>query len=63
MLRVEEEISQLEANLAELEMQLQNPPDDAKKVVQLGKKYSEVQSALSQHMHLWEELALQLDRV
>jgi hypothetical protein len=44
-------------------MQLQNPPVDAKKVVQLGKKYSEVQSALSQHMQLWEELALQLDRV
>ncbi|MBW6475366.1 MAG: ABC-F family ATP-binding cassette domain-containing protein [Anaerolineaceae bacterium] len=63
MLRVEEEISQLEANLAELEIQLQNPPDDAKKVVQLGNKYSEVQSALSQHMQLWEELALQLDRV
>ncbi len=63
MLRVEEEISQLEANLAALEMQLQNPPDDAKKVVQLGKKYSEVQSALSQNMQLWEELALQLDRV
>jgi len=63
MLRLEEEISQLEANLAELEMQLQNPPDDAKKVVQLGKKYSEVQSALSQNMQLWEELALQLDRV
>jgi ABC-type Fe2+-enterobactin transport system substrate-binding protein len=63
MLRVEEEISQLEANLAAIEMQLQNPPDDAKKVVQWGKKYSEVQSALSQHMQLWEELALQLDRV
>lgn len=63
MLRVEEEISQLEANLSALEMQLQNPPDDAKKVVQLGKKYSEVQSALSQNMQLWEELALQLDRV
>lgn len=63
MLRVEEEISQLEANLAELEIQLQNPPDDAKKVVQLGEKYSEVQSTLSQHMQLWEELAIQLDRV
>jgi ATP-binding cassette subfamily F protein 3 len=63
MLRVEEEISQLEANLAALEIQLQNPPDDAKKVVHLGKKYSEVQSVLSQHMQLWEELALQLDRV
>jgi len=63
MLNVEEKISQLEANLAELEIQLQNPPDDAKKVVQLGKKYSEVQSTLSQHMQLWEELALQLDRV
>ncbi|MBE0687183.1 MAG: ABC-F family ATP-binding cassette domain-containing protein, partial [Anaerolineaceae bacterium] len=63
ILVVEEKISQLEANLAELEMQLQNPPDDAKEVIQLGKKYSEVQSALSQHMQLWEELALQLDRV
>jgi len=63
MWRVEEEISQLEANLAALEIQLQNPPEDAKKVVQLGKKYSEVQSTLSQHMQLWEELALQLDRV
>lgn len=63
MLRVEEEISKLEANLADIEMQLQNPPDDAKKVVQLGKKYSEVQSALSQQMQLWEELALQLERV
>jgi len=63
MLSVEEKISQLEANLAELEMQLQNPPDDAKKVVQLGKKYTEVQSTLSQHMQLWEELALQLDMV
>lgn len=63
MLAVEEKISQLEANLAELEMQLQNPPDDAKEVIQLGKKYSEVQSVLSQQMQLWEELALQLDRV
>ncbi len=63
MLSVEEKISQLEANLSELEMQLQNPPDDAEKVVQLGKKYTEVQLMLSQHMQLWEELALQLDRV
>lgn len=63
MLRVEEEISQLEADLVKLEMQLQNPPDDAKQIVQLGKKYTEMQSALSQHMQLWEELALQLDRV
>ncbi len=62
MLRVEEEISQLEANLSELEIQLQNPPDDAKKVVQLGNKYSEVQSALSYQMQLWEELAIQLER-
>ncbi|MDO9086293.1 MAG: ABC-F family ATP-binding cassette domain-containing protein [Anaerolineaceae bacterium] len=63
MLEVEEKISQLEATLAELEKQLQNPPDDAGKVVQLGKNYTEVQSTLSQQMQLWEELALQLDRV
>jgi ATP-binding cassette subfamily F protein 3 len=63
MLDVEEKISQLEANLAELEKQLQNPPEDAGKVVQLGKNYTELQSALSYQMQLWEELALQLDRV
>jgi ATP-binding cassette subfamily F protein 3 len=63
MLDVEEKISQLEANLAELEKQLQNPPEDAGKVVQLGKNYTEMQSALSYQMQLWEELALQLDRV
>ncbi len=63
MLNLEEKISQLEANLVEIEIQLQNPPDNANKVVQLGKKYSEVQSALLQHMQMWEELALQLDRV
>lgn len=63
MLDVEEKISQLEANLAELEKQLQSPPDDAGKVVQLGKNYTEVQSALSQQLQLWEELALQLERV
>ena len=63
MLEVEEKISQLEANLAELEKQLQNPPENAGIVVQLGKHYTEVQSSLSQQMQMWEDLAIQLDRV
>ena len=63
MLEVEEKISQLEANLAELEKQLQNPPENAGNVVQLGKNYTELQSSLSHQMQMWEDLAIQLDRV
>ena len=62
MLDVEEKISQLETNLLDLEKQLQNPPDDSLKVVQLGEKYTEMQSELTQNMKIWEELAFQLEQ-
>ncbi len=58
---VEAQISQLEADISAIESALQNPPDDAGKVVQLGKDYSKLQSVLSEQMQHWEDLAKQLE--
>ncbi len=62
MLAAEAKISQLEAELTSIELALQNPPDDAGKVVQLGQEYSKLHSVLSEQMQAWEELAKQLEQ-
>ena len=62
MLEAEEQISQLESKLSDLEKQLQNPPDDSAIVIQIGKKYAETQSELTQILQIWEELALQMEQ-
>ena len=62
MLAAEAKISQLEAELTSIELALQNPPEDAGKVVQLGQEYSKLHSVLSEQMQAWEELAKQLEQ-
>ena len=58
---VELKILLIEGRLAELEQQLQNPPDDGEKVVQLGVEYAEVQARLNEQMQLWERLVGELE--
>jgi len=53
---VEERISGLETELAELSRKLENPPADVGKVHQLGKEYARVQAELDQLMEEWAEL-------
>jgi ATP-binding cassette subfamily F protein 3 len=61
MMATEDKISQLEAAITNIELALQNPPEDAGKVVQLGQEYARLNSDLSEQMQAWEELAKQLE--
>lgn len=61
MQNLEAKISQLEAEITAIELVLQNPPEDAVKVVQLGEDYANLQSILAEQLHNWEALAMQLE--
>jgi ATP-binding cassette, subfamily F, member 3 len=54
---IEAEISKLEAQMAKITRQLENPPTDPVKVQQLGEEYNRLQQALEERMNVWAELA------
>ena len=54
---VENQVATLEARLAELGTQLENPPDDADALRELADEYNRVQDAMDEMLVEWEELA------
>ena len=54
---VENQVAALEARLAELGAQLENPPDDAEKLRQLADEYNQVQDEMDEMLEEWEALA------
>jgi ATP-binding cassette subfamily F protein 3 len=54
---LETEISRLEAELATITRQLENPTNDGGKVHKLGQEYNRVQQVLDERMAEWGELA------
>jgi ATP-binding cassette, subfamily F, member 3 len=54
---IEAEISDLEAQMAKITRQLENPPADPVKVQQLGEEYNRLQQALEERMNVWAEMA------
>jgi ATP-binding cassette, subfamily F, member 3 len=50
---IEAEISNLEAQMAKITRQLENPPPDPAKVQQLGEEYNRLQEALEERMGVW----------
>jgi len=57
---IEAEISALEAQIAMITRQLENPPSDAGKVIQLGRDYQNLQHNLEVRLTEWADLAEQL---
>ena len=58
---VEKEIADLETRIQELELQLQNPPDDGLEVRRMGLEYQKTQHELAEHLRDWEEIATSLE--
>ena len=54
--QLENKIAALEAQLAELGAQLENPPTDAAEVTRLGKKYKSTQQEMDEKLAEWERL-------
>ena len=54
---VENKVAALEARLAELGTQLENPPDDADELRKLADEYNRVQDEMDDALVAWEELA------
>ncbi|MBI2757375.1 MAG: ABC-F family ATP-binding cassette domain-containing protein [Chloroflexi bacterium] len=54
--QLENKIAALEAQLAELGAQLENPPADAAEVTRLGKEYESMQRAMDEKLAEWEGL-------
>ncbi len=50
-------ISRLEAELAAVTAQLENPPDDPALVASLAERYEQIRAALEEQLHIWTELA------
>jgi hypothetical protein len=53
---VEDQIADLETQLAVLSRQLENPPADSTKVQKLGSDYVHLQGELEERMKEWEAL-------
>ncbi|MFL7891789.1 MAG: ribosomal protection-like ABC-F family protein [Anaerolineales bacterium] len=53
---VEEQIAQLEAQLATLALRLENPPTDSTQVQELGEDYVEIQNEINALLAEWEQL-------
>ncbi|MCS6993099.1 MAG: ABC-F family ATP-binding cassette domain-containing protein [Anaerolineales bacterium] len=53
---LEEAITALEAELAAISRQLENPPTDPAQVAQLGRDYERIQRAMDEKLAQWEEL-------
>lgn len=54
---VETEISRLEEELSAIGRQLENPPDNPQKVLELGTDFNRIQQELDERMHQWEVLS------
>ncbi len=54
---LEKEIGALERRLGEISRQLENPPADPGKVLQLGEEYNRLEQKLEEKMQSWAELA------
>ncbi|MCL4529424.1 MAG: hypothetical protein M1282_08430, partial [Chloroflexi bacterium] len=54
--QLENKIAALEAQLAELGAQLENPPADAAEVTRLGKKYESTQREMDEKLAEWEKM-------
>ncbi len=61
MREIEEEIAYLEAELAELSDQLQNPPTDSEWVQKLGEDYVEIENEIHALLAEWERLHPEMD--
>jgi ATP-binding cassette subfamily F protein 3 len=53
---IETRIAYLERDLADISMQLEDPPEDAKKVQHLGEDYVEIQNEINALLDEWEQL-------
>jgi ATP-binding cassette subfamily F protein 3 len=60
LVEVENEISALEASLAQVSRQLENPPADTGQVQKLAREYERLQHALEQRMEEWAALSEEL---
>ncbi len=58
MQELENQIAKLDAKLAELGKQLENPPDDPAEVAKLGEEYAAVQHEMDEKLGEWEGLQI-----
>ena len=59
--QVEKAIVELEAQIDQLEGQLQNPPEDGNLVRNLAVEYHKTQDKLAENLKIWEEVATRLE--
>ena len=59
--QVEKAIVELEAQIDQLEGQLQNPPEDGNLVRNLAVEYHKTQDKLAENLKVWEEVATRLE--
>jgi ATP-binding cassette, subfamily F, member 3 len=57
MQKLETEISRLEGELETISRQLENPPDDPQKVLELGNGFNRIQQDLEEQIKKWETLS------
>jgi ATP-binding cassette subfamily F protein 3 len=57
MQKLEAEISHLEGELDTIGRQLENPPEDPQKVIELGNRFNQIQHDLEEQMHQWETIS------
>ncbi len=57
MQKLEAEISRLESELDVIGHQLENPPEDPQKVLELGNNFNRIQQTLEEQMQKWETLS------
>lgn len=60
LIALEDEISAIEAQLADLSRRLENPPADAGKVYQMGQEYERLQQTLEARLEEWAQLSEEL---
>lgn len=60
MQKLEAEISRLESELESIGKQLENPPDDPQKVLELGNAFNSTQQSLDDEMKKWEILSSEM---
>jgi ATP-binding cassette, subfamily F, member 3 len=60
MQKLEAEISRLEGELDVVSRQLESPPDDPQKILELGKNFNRIQQVLEEHIQKWETLSTEM---
>jgi predicted RNase H-like nuclease (RuvC/YqgF family) len=60
MKRLEARISDLEKELDAISRQLENPPVDSQKVLDLGNRFNQIQKELEDQMQKWETLSTEM---